>query len=80
MQRANPVNPFYVDTRVRFTASTQEHGQTFDPNKQVLTQNPSRTTQFTAPEFTIEPATSGVESTNPVVEQVLIMEEVEKEE
>ena len=26
MQRANPVNPFYVDTRARFAASTQEQG------------------------------------------------------
>ena len=37
IQRANPANPFYVDTRARFTTSTQEHGQTSDPNRQVPT-------------------------------------------
>ena len=71
MQQANHVNPFYVDTRARFIASTQEQGQTSDPNRQVLTENPSGTTQFTA-----KPAASGVESTNPAAEQVPTMEEV----
>ena len=61
MQRANPTNPFYVDTRTRFAASTTTPGQTSDPTRQ--TQNPSGTTQFTAPEFT-EPAATEA-SSNP---------------
>lgn len=67
MERQNP-NPFYVDTRRRFTVPpTMEAGQTSDPNRPTPTptQNPSGATQFTAPEFTQEPAPSGVESTNP---------------
>ena len=79
MQRANPANPLYVDTRARFTASAQEHGQTSDPNRQVPTQNLSGTTQFTTPEFTKQPTASGVESSNPA-QQVPHIDEVSQGE
>lgn len=59
-----PANPFYVDTRRRFAASATEQSQTSDPNKQVLTQNPTGATQFTAPKYVAEPAASGVKSSN----------------
>ena len=83
MQRANPANPFYVDTRARFTNPTQ--GQTSDPNRPAPTQHPSGTTQFTAPEFTgqTEPiapsAASGVDSSNPA-EQAPHIDEVSQGE
>ena len=64
MQRANPPNPFYVDTRTRFAASTPTQGQTSDPTRHEQTQNPSGTAQFTAPEFTNQPTTSAEVSSN----------------